>query len=111
MPHAIEAKGQHFVQSLVRGPMIKSDAIGGDEEAGAIFSKTTMNENPFLGIAAKDGKELRDLLVAGSGPAANGKMDEADSQGFRSLAFPINFVGILAAKIDDGGDAKFLELL
>ena len=114
VPHAIEAEGQHFVQGLVGGPMIEGDAIGGDEDAGAIFPETAVNEDFFAGvagIAAKDGKELRDLFIAGSGPAADGKMNEADSQGFSLFTFPINLVGILAAKIDDGGDAKFLELL
>ncbi len=91
--------------------MIEGDAIRGDEDAGAILSKTAMNENLFVGAAAKDGKKLRDLLVAGSGPAADRKMKEADSQGFGLLTFPSNFVRILAAKIDDGGDAKLFELL
>ena len=110
MPQAIEAKGQHFVQGLIGGPVIKSDAIRGNKDAGAVFSEMAVNENPFSGIAAKEGKELRDLLIAGSGPATDRKMNEADSQGFGLLAFPINLVGILAAKIDDGGDAEFLEL-
>lgn len=91
--------------------MIEGDAIRGDEDAGAIFAEAAVHEDLFVGFAAKDGKELRDLLVAGSGPAADGKMNEADSKGFRLLAFPINFVRILAAEIDDGGDAQFLELL
>lgn len=91
--------------------MIEGDAIRGDEDAGAILSKTAMNENLFVGAAAKDGKKLRDLLVAGRGPAADRKMNEADSQGFGLLTFPSNFVRILAAKIDDGGDAKLFELL
>jgi len=94
--------------------MVKGDAIGGDENASAIFSETTMNENFFggdAGIAAKNGEELRDLFTAGSGPAAYGEMDEADSQSIGLLALPFDLVRILAAKIDDGGDAEFLELL
>jgi len=91
--------------------MVEGDAIRGDEDSGAIFAETAVNENLFVSFAAKDRKEPRNLLIAGSGPAANGKMNEAHSQGFRLLAFPINLVGIFAAKIDDGGDAKFLELL
>ena len=91
--------------------MVKGDAIRGDEDSGAIFAESAVNEDLFVGLAAKDGKELRNLLIAGSGPAANGKMNEAYSQCFRLLAFPIDLVGIFAAKIDDGGNAEFLELL
>lgn len=91
--------------------MVEGDAIGGDEDTSAIFPKTAVNENLFVGTAAKDGKELRDLFVAGSGPAADRKMNKADSQRFHLLTFPSDLVGILAAKIDDGGDAKLFELL
>ena len=50
----IEAEVQHFSYGLVGGPMFVSNAIGGDENAGAVFAELAMNEDFWLGIFVKE---------------------------------------------------------
>src|SRR5256885_4468520 len=53
---------------------------------------------------------MRDVFVCGRKPSANWNVDEAHAGGFGLLAFPFDFIRVFAAKVDDGGDAEFLEL-
>src|SRR5208337_1730929 len=43
MPVAVEAKGVHFREGLLGGPVLEGDAIGGDEDAGAVLAKLAMD--------------------------------------------------------------------
>jgi len=109
MPEAVETEEIHFLDCLMRKPVIVSHAIGGYENAGAIVAEAAMNEDFFF-VILEERKELRDLLVGGRSPSADGNVDEAHAGGFGLLAFPFDFVWVLAAKVDDGGNAEFLEL-
>lgn len=109
MPEAVETKEIHFLDGLLWRPVVVRHAIGGDENAGAIVAEAAVNENFFV-VIFEEGKKLRDLIVGGRRPAADGNVDEANAGGFGLLAFPFYFVRIFAAKIDDGSDAEFFEL-
>ena len=41
--------------------MIEGDAIGGDEDTGAILSKTAMNKNLFVGASCERRKRIARL--------------------------------------------------
>ncbi len=108
MPEAVEAKEIHFLDGLVGRPAVVRHTIGGDENAGAIIAEAAVNEDFFI-VILEEGKKLRDLFVGGRRPAAYGNVDEAHAEGFGLLAFTLNLLTTFAAKIDDGGDAEFLE--
>src|SRR5580704_17485282 len=74
MPKAIESEVIHLPYRLVRGPFLNSNPVSSNENAGAIFAVVTMNED--FGVAIKERKELRYLIVRGIGPAPNGDTDE-----------------------------------
>ena len=109
MPEAVETEEVHFLDGLVGRPVIVSHAIGGDENAGAIVAEAAVDEDFFF-VILEEGKKLRDLFVGGRRPSAYRNIDEAHAGGFGLLAFPFDFVWVFAAKVDDGGDAEFLEL-
>lgn len=108
VPNAVEAEEVHLMKGLLGGPLFKSHAIGGYEDAGAVLAEMTMDENFLRGVLAKEREELKHLLVGRGGPAANGDADETHAQGLDLLAFPLHFRGIFEAKIDNGVDAEFL---
>src|ERR1700747_1406920 len=110
MPEPVEPKEIHLVESFVGEEFVESDAIGGDKNTGTVFTEAAMHEDLFVGIVAKNPEELPDLGVSGSSPAANGNVDEVHAQRFRCFLFPVDFGTVFAAKIDDGGDAQFLQL-
>ena len=62
MPQAIEAEGEHFVESLVGGPVFKGNAIGCDEHTGTILAKFAMDKNCLRGSGAKERNEFGELL-------------------------------------------------
>lgn len=109
MPEAVETEEVHFFQCLLGGPFFDGHAIGGHEDAGAVVAIAAMHENLLVGVIAKVGKELQDLFVGGRGPSADGDVDETHAQGLGLAALPEDFFAILAAEIDDGGDAEFFE--
>ena len=109
MPAAIEAEEIHFLQCLIGGPFFNGHAIGGDEDAGAIFAEVTMDENFLRRVIAEESEELHYLLIGGRVPAIYGNIDEAHAERFDLLAFPKDFCRIFEAQIDDGSDAEFFE--
>lgn len=109
MPKTVETEEIHLFDGLLRRPVIMCHAIGGDENAGAIVAEPAVNEN-FVVVILEERKKLRDLIVGGRRPSADGNVNEVHAGGFGLLALPFDFVRIFAAKIDDGGDAQFLEL-
>jgi hypothetical protein len=110
MPGAVETEVVHFLQGLIGRPLFDGHAIGGDEDAGAIFTEMAMHEDFLRGIVAEKRKKLKHLLICGRSPAADRNMNETHAQGLDLLALPEDFRGILEAEIDDGADAEFLEL-
>jgi len=86
MPGVVKAEGVHFGEGLLGGPVLEGDAIGGDEDAGAIFSIFAMNEY-FLwrGFADKP-EELRKLLGRRIGETADGDTYKTQAEGFRDVA-------------------------
>ena len=106
----VEAKEIHFVDGLVGGPTVVCDAVACDEDSRAIVAEAAMNENFFVRIV-EERKKLGDLVVGWRSPAADGNVDEANAECFGLFTLPGNFVGIFAAKVNDGSDAESFELL
>src|ERR1700687_5344987 len=109
MPETIETKKIHLLDDLFGGPLLKRDAIGGHEDAGAVLAESAMNENFLCRVIAEQGEKLNHLFICRRGPFIDGNMNEAHSQGLDFLAFPDDFSGIFLAKVNDRGDAEFLE--
>lgn len=111
VPRLIEAKGAHFRDGLVGGPVLEGDAVGSDENPGAIFAKFAMNENLLRRSGADEGEELRELRGGGIGETTNGNRDKMNAEGFGTRTFLSASVRRFAAQINDGGDAEFFELV
>jgi len=111
MPKAVESEEIHFVHGLLRGPAFVCHAIGGDENAGAIVTKSTVDEDFFFGVIAEEREEGGDLIVGGRRPSTDRNADETDVERFGLPALPGHFVGIFTAQIDDGGDSEIFEFL
>src|SRR5215468_11801675 len=109
MPESVETEKVHFFHRLLRGPSVESHAVGCDENAGAVIAKPAVNKYPFF-FVREEGEKLRDLFVGGRRPSANGNVDKAHAERFSLFAFPFDEFAIFPAKINDGGDAEFLEL-
>ena len=84
MPGTIEAEREHFGEGLIGRPVIEGDAVGGDEDAGAILAILTVNENLLRRRSAKEVEKFGELSRGGIGEAANGKRDEANAERFSS---------------------------
>ena len=110
MPKAAEAKGVHFREGLLGGPMLEGDAIGGDEDAGAVFAEFAMDKDFLRRGFAKEREELRELRGRRIGEAADGDVHKAQAEGFRAKALVLASVRRFEAEVDDGGDAECLEL-
>lgn len=110
VPETIEAEEIHFLDGLGGRPAVVAHAVGRHEDAGAIVAETAMDEDFFVRVA-KERKKLRDLVIAGRRPTADGDVDEAQAGGFGLFALPRDFIGVFAAKIDDGGNAERFQLL
>jgi hypothetical protein len=106
MPEAVEAEEIHLVHGLFGGPFLDGHAIDGGENTGAIVAEAAVHEDFFPRITAEKREELDDLFVGWWGPATDGNVHEAHAEGFGALALPGEFFAILAAQIDDGGDAQ-----
>jgi len=106
MPEAVEAKEIHLLDGLFSGPFLNGHAIEGGENAGAIVAEVAVHEDFLPRIVAEKREKLHDLFVGWGRPAIDGDVDKAQAKGFGALAFPGDFFAILAAQIDDGGDAQ-----
>jgi hypothetical protein len=111
MPEPFEMKKVHLFQSALRGPVLKCNAIGGDEYAGTIVAQPTMHVHFFFRLLLKKREELNEFLVLGRRPAAGTNVYKAHTLRFRALSLRSDRALPLAAKIDDGGDADFFQLL
>jgi len=95
---------------LFSRPFLCGYAISGDENAGAIFTEAAVYEDFLPRIVVEQREKLSDLFVGWGRPATNGDVHEAHAQGFGALALPCDFFAVLAAQIDDGGDAQHFQL-
>lgn len=102
-------EGIHLVCRLRRWPMFEGHAVGSNENAGTIFAIMAMHENGFRGMVAKDGEELNDLFVGGSGKPSDRDVHEMQTQSFYLLAFGRDALRIFAAKVYDRGHAQLSE--
>jgi len=87
MPVAVEAKGAHFRKGLLGGPVLKGDAIGGDEDAGAGFAIFAMDKDFLRRGFAEEREELRELCGRRSGEATDGDVHKTQTERFRAVAF------------------------
>ena len=106
MPKAVEAEEIHFPDGLFGRPFLSGHAIEGGENAGAIVAEATVHEDFLPRIVSKKQEKLDDLFVGWGRPATDGNVDKTHAQRFGVLAFPRDFVAVLAAEVDDGGDAQ-----
>src|SRR5215475_2920862 len=109
VPESVKTEEIHFPHGLFGGPSIERHAIGRNENARAIVTEAAMNEDFFL-FVGEQAEKLRDLFVRRRGPTTDRNVYETHAEGFGLLALFFDEVAIFAAKIDDDGDAKFLEL-
>src|SRR5262249_52754052 len=70
-----------------------------------------MDIDSFFRPLLKKRKELNELLVLRRRPAAGANVDEAHTVFFRALSFRFDGALPLAAKVHNGGDANFFQLL
>ena len=110
MPEAVETEEIHFFDRLFSGPLFNGHAIDGGENAGAIIAEAAVDEDFLPWIVAEKREKLDDLFVGWRGPATDGNVHKAHTQRFGALALPGDFFAILAAQIDDGGDAQNFQL-
>ena len=68
-----------------------------------------MHENFLLWAAEEKREKLGYLFVRWRRPATDGDVHEAHAQRFGLLALPRDFFAVLAAEIDDGGDAQLFQ--
>ena len=106
---AMEVEGAHLVVSLIGGPMIFGDAVGGDHYAGAIVAKIAVDEDFFAGVVVQELKEGRDLIVSGAKKGAGGDADIAHAGSLHGFLLRFIFGGV--AEIHDDGNAEVLQLL
>jgi len=111
MPKALEAKEIHFLNGPLRRPVLKGNAVSGNEDARTVVAKPAMDINRFFWLLLKKGEELNKLLVLWRRPATGANIDEAHAAGFRALSFGCDGALPFAAEIHDGGDADFFQLL
>lgn len=110
MPKATEAKGVHFREGLLGGPVLKGDAISGDEDAGAVFAKFAMDKDFLRRGFAEEREELRELCGRRIGDTADGDVHKMQAEGFCAKALAFAGLRRFGADVDDGGDAESLEL-
>src|SRR5207249_4778327 len=109
MPEGVEAKKVHFADGLLGGPLVDRDAIGRDQGAGAIIPESAVQENLLLGILAKQGEELRHLLVARRSPPAHRNVHKAHGYSRGFAAFPVRLLRIVAPQVHNRGDAQLFQ--
>ena len=109
MPETVEAKGAHFRESFIGGPVVERDPIGSDEHAGAVFAELTVDEELFRSIPAKVREKFSELSGSGGRKSSERNGDELNAEGLRLEALALARATRFLAKIDDGGDAEFFE--
>jgi len=89
MPATIKSEDVHFRDGLLGRPVIKSDAVGSDKNARAVFAKFAMNKNFLERSLAEDGEKFGELGGRGRGEAAHGNGNEmhAERFGLKALLF------------------------
>ena len=110
VPQAVEAKEIHLFDGLVSSPFLGSNAISGDEDAGAILAKAAVHEDLVPRIVVEEREKLHDLFVGWGRPAIDGDVDKTHAEGFGVLALPFDFFAVFTAQVDDGVDAKDFQL-
>ncbi len=109
MPKSIEPEEIHFFQGFFRRPFLESHAVSGDKHAGAVIAEAAVHKYFLLRIVAEKREKLRDLIVGWRRPATDSDVHKAYAERFGLPAFPGNFPGVFAAKIDDSRDPQFLQ--
>lgn len=61
VPGVMKTKSAHFGYGLVGGPVVKGDAVGGNENAGAVFAVFAVNENGLRRGFAEKSEKLNEL--------------------------------------------------
>src|SRR6266436_5264553 len=110
MPESIESEKVHFFQGLLRWQFFEGHAVNSHKNAGAVIAIAAVHKDLFLRAVSEDPKKLHDLFVGRRRPSADRDMNEANPQRFRSFFFPVNFLLVFAAEIDNGGAAEFFQL-
>ncbi len=110
MPKATEAKGVHFREGLLGGPVLKGDAVGSDEDAGAVFAEFAMDKDFLRRGFAEEREEPGELCGRRIGKTADGDVHKTQTERFRAKALVLASVWSFEAEVDDGGDAESLEL-
>jgi len=109
MPEAVVAKGHHFGESLVGGPMLKGDAIRSYENARAVVAEGAVHKD-FLGRRfAKKRKESRELRRRRIRECTNGNADETKTKRLGLLTFLFRGALKLGSQVHDGRDAEFFQ--
>ena len=111
MPKALETKVIHFFERALRGPMLESDAIGGNEHAGSVVAEPAMNVKLFTRTLPNERKELNEFLVFGGRPAAGVNIDQANAMLFGAPFFRGDCSLPFAAKIHNRSYADLFQLL
>ncbi len=109
MPVVAKAEGVHFGNGAIGGPVLDGDAVGSDEEAGAVVSKEAMDKNSWRRSFTEELEKLRELRGRRNGETADGNVHKTQTEGFRALAFVIAAVRGVEAEIDDGVYAERFE--
>ena len=83
VPVAVEAESAHFGEGELGRPVLEGDAIGGDEHAGAVFTKFAVDKNLLRRVFAEEREELRELSGRRNGETANGNVHKTQTERFR----------------------------
>ena len=76
----VEAEGVHFAEGLAGGPVLDGDAVGGDEDAGAVVTELAMNEYSWRRRFAEEREELRELRGRRNGETADGDVHKMQTK-------------------------------
>ena len=109
MQEAPKAEGKHFRCGLIGRPVIKGNAVGGDEYAGAVLTIFAVNENLLRRRFAEKSEELGELRGSGIGKSADGNRNKTNAKRLGAGTLLIAGVRRFATQVDNGGDAEFFE--
>jgi len=111
VPEFEVVKGAHLLNRLSGCPAVEGDAMGGDEHAGAISAEPAMDEDFPSWLFANKSEEAGDLFVRRWRPAIARQIHETNAEGFRTLAFILNYSMQLGSKVDNCVDAELFEVI
>ena len=109
IPMVVEPERIHFLDGLIRCPVLLCHAIGGHHDSCAVAPEITMYENFLRGVLLKELQEFSDLGVGGRRPPTHRDIDKTHTKGFCLCAFSRHRAAI-AAQVDNGSDAKLFQL-